>query len=226
MEINVIKIIFISNVLLNKDIPKFRGYLSNKYPQYNLIHNHLENGKVRYSYPLIQFKTIEKHPALIGINNGVEILQKVFPSLTELKIANKKQIVFEKEISFKKIKFGISDNIINYNIISPWLTFNQKNYLVYKEILINSKNQIEKKQKVDVLLSKILIGNILSISKSLNYKVEEKIYLDFKLKKVFTKLKGVKMIGFKGTFRTNFLLPEYFGIGKSVSRGFGIIKQL
>jgi len=32
-------------------------------------------------------------------------------------------------------------------------------------------------------------------------------------------------MGFKGTFSVNFELPDYIGLGKSVSRGFGTVKQ-
>jgi hypothetical protein len=36
----------------------------------------------------------------------------------------------------------------------------------------------------------------------------------------------VGMTGFKGTFSVNFELPDYIGLGKSASRGFGaIIKE-
>jgi CRISPR/Cas system CMR-associated protein Cmr1 (group 7 of RAMP superfamily) len=31
------------------------------------------------------------------------------------------------------------------------------------------------------------------------------------------------MLGFLGTFSVNFEIPDYWGIGKSVSRGFGTI---
>jgi hypothetical protein len=34
------------------------------------------------------------------------------------------------------------------------------------------------------------------------------------------------MKGFKGTFAVNFELPDYIGLGKSVSRGFGTIKRV
>ena len=40
------------------------------------------------------------------------------------------------------------------------------------------------------------------------------------------RLKGVRMVGFKGTFAVNFELPDYIGLGKSVSRGFGTIKRV
>jgi hypothetical protein len=42
-------------------------------------------------------------------------------------------------------------------------------------------------------------------------------------KKVYSK--GIPLIGFEGMFQTNFNLPDYFGIGKSVSRGFGTVRK-
>jgi hypothetical protein len=33
------------------------------------------------------------------------------------------------------------------------------------------------------------------------------------------------MLGFLGTFSMNFEIPDYWGIGKSVSRGFGTVKN-
>ncbi|MBU4492692.1 MAG: CRISPR-associated endonuclease Cas6, partial [Euryarchaeota archaeon] len=37
--------------------------------------------------------------------------------------------------------------------------------------------------------------------------------------------KGIPLIGFNGEFQINFMIPEYFGIGKSVSRGFGVARR-
>ena len=41
-----------------------------------------------------------------------------------------------------------------------------------------------------------------------------------------TSLKGTPMLGFLGTFSVNFEIPDYWAIGKSVSRGFGTIKRV
>ena len=38
-------------------------------------------------------------------------------------------------------------------------------------------------------------------------------------------LKGVRRVGFKGTSAVNFELPDYIGLGKSESRGFGTDKK-
>ena len=77
------------------------------------------------------------------------------------------------------------------------------------------------------LLKKILIGNILSMSKSLGFIVEQEIKLksiNLREKKVF--LKGNPMLGFLGAFSVNFEIPDYWGIGKSVSRGFGAVRRV
>ena len=76
------------------------------------------------------------------------------------------------------------------------------------------------------MLESVLIGNIISMSKSLGYTVPEPIKANIKnMKEVQTKLKGTPMLGFLGTFSVNFEIPDYWGIGKSVSRGFGTIKK-
>ena len=76
-------------------------------------------------------------------------------------------------------------------------------------------------------MEKILIGNLISISKSLGYTVPEPIHVTIhNLKEVKTSLKRTPMLGFLGTFSVNFEIPDYWGIGKSVSRGFGTVLKV
>ena len=77
------------------------------------------------------------------------------------------------------------------------------------------------------MLERILVGNIISMSKGLGYTVPRKIEANiFDLRETHTKLKGTPILGFKGTFSVNFEIPDYWGIGKSVSRGFGTVKRV
>ena len=69
------------------------------------------------------------------------------------------------------------------------------------------------------MLVKILIGNIISMSKGLGYTVPEPVKAEIhRLKETQTALKGTSMLGFIGTLSANFEIPDYWGIGKSVSR--------
>ena len=39
-------------------------------------------------------------------------------------------------------------------------------------------------------------------------------------------IKSIKHVGFVGEFKVNFNIPDYLGIGKNVSKGFGTIKKV
>ncbi len=214
--------LYFKNVNLNKSqIHKFRGYVGNVFAKYDLIHNHdPETGKNIYRYPLIQFKIIDDTPAIIALTEkAVEIFTEIFMKLDEIIIDDKRIPVNEKDLKIEETDFGFSDEILFYEFINPWISLNQKNFVAYK-----LKSEKEKND----LLKRILIGNILSMSKYLDLHLnkEQKIDVDLKVRQVQAILKGKKMIGFKGVFKTNFIIPDYVGLGKSVSRGFGTVKKI
>lgn len=70
-------------------------------------------------------------------------------------------------------------------------------------------------------------GDVISMLKGLGYTVPAPIKDNIhKIREVQTRLKGNPMFGFLGSFSVNFEIPDYWGIGKSVSRGFGTIKRV
>ena len=114
---------------------------------------------------------------------------------------------------------GITDYQNTYSFITPWLALNERNYQKYRGL----ETWAEKKE----LLEKILAGNVISMSKSLNYTVPEPIKVKINdHREILSSLKTIRMIGFLGTFSVNFDIPDHWGIGKSVSRGFGTVKRL
>ena len=94
------------------------------------------------------------------------------------------------------------------------MALNQNNFRKY----INSQSS----QRPE-LLKKILIGNLISVSKWLQYDVKDRIYAMVNVNPINVNFKNQKMIAFKGNFVCNFLIPDYLGLGKSVSRGFGTV---
>ncbi|MFW9970445.1 MAG: CRISPR-associated endonuclease Cas6 [Candidatus Odinarchaeota archaeon] len=107
--------------------------------------------------------------------------------------------------------------MISYKFKSPWLALNKENYIKYKNSSITERRE---------LLKKILIGNILSMAKHLEYNIPDTVYADIELSAAKVLYKEIPMIGFKGVFEVNFLIPDYLGIGKAVSHGFGIVKRV
>lgn len=196
-----------------------RGFIGRQLKDHVAIHHHKKGGRLRYRYPFVQYRVIEGTPMVIGIADDAALVADIYESVTQLRLNGKSYEVFEKSILVEKVDYGISSGIIFYDFLSPWLALNEKNYEIYQRV----RNWEDKKK----LLEKILIGNIISMSKGLGYTVPEPIKASIgKLREVSTSLKGTPMLGFLGTFSINFEVPDYWGIGKSVSRGFGVVKRI
>jgi hypothetical protein len=213
--------LLLNNVYLKpSQIHKFRGFVGNAFKDHDLIHNHDEKGNPIYRYPLIQFKLIDKTPAIIAITDrAVSIFAEIFMKLDKIIIENTLMPVFEKDLKVEEVEFGYSDEIFMYEFASPWIGLNQKNFIKYNDAGREEKNE---------MLKRGMTGNILSMSKHLDcwLSKDQKIKIDHKLKEIKVNLKGKSMTAFNGIFKTNFCLPDYLGIGKSVSRGFGAVSRV
>jgi hypothetical protein len=207
---------FKTNFPVKESATKLRGCIAKHHRDIPQFHHH--NGrKFDYSHPLIQYRIIDGRPMVIGLREG-SILLQLIDNFSELKLGINTYQVLETQRETVPAKIGFHADQLSYSFLTPWLALNEKNYEQYQRLGTWAK----KKE----LLEKILIGNIISMSKSLGYTVPEPIKANIiKLKEVNTRLKGTPMLGFLGTFSVNFEIPDYWGIGKSVSRGFGTIKR-
>jgi len=198
------------------DTPKFRGYLSAKYKDYHIIHNHIEGDRFRYAYPSIQFKVLQQKPTIIGIGEGIDVLKKVFMDIMQININGNVYNIDEKSIQLKSLPFGMTNQPVQYKFLLPWMALNQNNHRKYVELPWNEKRKF---------LEKILRGNLLSLSKGFKYTIPDfdNIHVQTGLKAVTRKFKNNKMICLVGKFLTNFLIPDYLGIGKQAARGFGTV---
>ncbi len=202
---------------IKEDASKLRGFFARKFDSYLLLHNHLGNNKFLYQYPRIQYKTIDQVKVILGLAEGVDVLQSIYNQYDKITLDGNSYQIFTKEIILKEEDFGISTNNLKYKFLTPWFALNEENYRRYKNYNYS--------ERADQLKS-ILIRNIMAIAKTFQYFVESKIRVNTNLKETSIKFKGKDIIGFLGTFQVNFNLPDYIGLGKSVSRGFGTIKNL
>lgn len=201
--------------LKQRESAKLRGYIANKYDHF-LLHNHIGD-KVLFSYPKVQYKVIEGNPIIIGINEGAMLVVNIGLDNEEIIIDDLRIPIDSQEIIKKDVPIGDITDYKHYEFITPWLALNENNYKRYL-----TSNQIEREE----LLRKSLIGNILSMCKGLGYTVKQDLKCWLNVYECEVKFKNVLMIGFKGEFKINFNIPNYLGIGKSVSRGFGTVKEI
>lgn len=214
-----LKIMYVKypNIKIEKrNSAKIRGYFGNKFIENIEIHNHLDN-KFLYAYPKVQYKTLQNTPFIIAIENSIPTLHNAIMQTEQIVIDNIAYNCDDIQIQLETKLLNISNKINKYTFLNPWLCLNQKNYEKYKNL-----DEDEKK----IFLDKILIGNILSMCKGLNICVDNEIIVNTNVREVSSNFKNNKMVSFYGDFYTNFNIPNYFGIGKSVSRGFGMIKHI
>ena len=219
-KIRIIQVVF-ADEISGFEIPAFRGAIIEKAGKDSILfHNHFEENKFRYRYPLIQYKVINRKPCIICIEQGVDEIHKFFENkswsieisgrILEMKVERLNLNTFVMQVWNKMFAYGISN----------WLALNQENYLKYKDIE-NLSERIS-------FLESTLKANIISMAKGIDWTVDKNIELKI-MNLLDTRpvtLKGKKLLGFNLTFNTNVFLPNYLGLGKSVSVGYGTVKQL
>lgn len=217
-KVKYLVVTFTDVSMLPSDIPKLRGYFSAKFPESHLFHNHLPDQSYNYKAPSIQYRIINGHPALIGINEGIDLMKRVFLEVDSLVINGQEIKTYEREVSLREAEFGQSEDFFKYSFASPWMALNQENYHEYSEA-----NPVEQAN----ILRRILKNNLKTLSKAFDYWIPEvdKIQVDGWFKPLDVNFHNQRMHCFKGEFTVNFLIPEYLGLGKQSARGFGIVRM-
>lgn len=213
-----ITIVSFDQKISTKDLTGFRGAIASMHPDNALYYNH-ENNSVIYRYPLIQYKFIEGKASVVGIDEGADFLEKDFQygKTYHLNINGRE---YDFEVIDKKSIYYIPesyDQPCKYYFIKGWLPLNQENYNTY----INLESISDKIS----LLDKILSANILSLFTGFDYYSEKQSQANI-LEIVSSRAiqyKGNDMLSFDVRVKCNANLPEFCGIGKGSSRGFGIV---
>ena len=218
-EVLIGQIAFNDISLSQSDVHKLRGYIGSEFAEFDLIHNHDgERDAYFYRYPLVQFKVIRQTPILVAVTEpAINIFKEILFKTDKIIIGETVIPVYEKSFSIKTKKFGIANKPLKYRFITPWIGLNQQNYRKYENAAGEERSTI---------LTRSLIGNLLSMSKTLDYTVPEQITVTHDLRPVNVNLKGKTMLGFTGSFTINFYIPSLLGIGKSPSRGNGALERV
>lgn len=208
-----------SRELQPAEATQLRGFFGTAFAEEVLLHHHEAEGGLRYDYPRVQFKVLGRVACLIGNGEGGAVVERLWREVDQARIGNEELPVVESSLLRRRERFGESPQSLNYRFLSPWMGLNQVNYHRYCELSEEAARQ--------QLLARILVGNCLSLAKSFGYRVAIRLEADVsQLRETCARLKGVPMVTFRGTFRVNFHLPAWLGIGKSVSRGFGTVEPM
>jgi hypothetical protein len=218
-KIRLLTVVFDTEIA-GHEIPAFRGAVIEKVGGDNILfHNHLEGKQFLYKYPLIQYKRMGRKPALICIDYGVDEIHKFFEKKDwNLKISDRWLEMKIDKLQMNQFVMQVWDKTFNYSI-SNWIALNQENHIKYQELEAMTA-RIE-------FLERTLKANILSFAKGIDWTVDKEILLSIKdiRRTRSAKVKGKYLVGFDLDFTTNVFLPNFIGLGKSVSLGYGVVSQ-
>jgi len=217
-----IKTLFVQfdDALAAWQIPAFRGAIIEKVGRENsLFHQHDADAGLIYQYPMIQYKRIQQKPSLMCLGDGVDEIHKFFGLRNwDVTIGEVKHVLKIHRLDLNNITINIWEKQFHYSI-QNWLALNAENYKRY-QLLESLTERLQ-------LLERLLTGNILSFAKGIEWRIEKPIKMqrqELKGEKVI-RYKGVPLMAFDVIFSCNVFLPNYLGLGKSASHGFGIIRQ-
>jgi hypothetical protein len=203
------------------DIPKFRAAVIEKTKREStLFHNHIDDHSFIYRYPLIQYKVTDKKASMICLAEATDDIHYLLKQKKFDFRIGKETLDYEiDDVRLKYERIQTWDETFIYNIHN-WMALNQDNYREYQ----NLGSLIERMSFLEQLLEK----HIRIFMEAMG--AEEPVPLKVNLQEI----KGDKHIEYKDVFHLTFSLnftcnlsiPNYVGLGKGVSVGFGIVKQL
>lgn len=207
------------NELSAWETPAFRGAVIEKVGRENILFNHhVDDKQYLFRYPLIQYKSIQSHPAILCLGEGVEEIHKLFNKSTwEINLKGEKTDLVIDKLDLGNFTLNVWDKTYTYTLTN-WLALSEENFAKYK-LLQNNIDRIE-------MLEKILTGNILAFAKGVDWHIDKEIKLriDRIVKTKNLKYKDTHLLAFDINISTNVFLPNYIGLGKGASHGYGMMK--
>ena len=202
------------------EIPFLRGAVIASMPRdASLFHGHDGEG-LRYAYPLIQYKSIQRKAALFSLGEGTEALWDYFRNCTpQVRLGNRRAVLTVEHIEAAETDVEVTETMESYRV-EHWLPFNEDNFARYE----SEESLVARVQ----MLERILTGNILSMLKGLGIRTERQIELQIVAveRKGMERYKSVGLMSFDITFRCNVVMPAHIGLGRHVSTGFGTVSRL
>jgi hypothetical protein len=198
-------------------VSQLRGGILNAFPS-NEFHQHDSKGGFIYRYPRIQYQWRNNRGVIIGWMEAADkVLQLPWLDLS-ISVNGITLSVMDVFLNPAKIEFGTSERLCHYQLSTPVLLFNQKNFSNYKKLNFTEKLYEE---------NRLLQAQILTALRGLDVDFTNRLYATFTVKKAVPCVyKGQQLSGIQGRFATNAILPNNFAIGHAVSHGFGWISPL
>tara|TARA_B100000214_G_scaffold284644_1_gene214182 strand:- start:4143 stop:5231 length:1089 start_codon:yes stop_codon:yes gene_type:complete len=204
-----------TNKPVRKTPYQVKGVFMRQYPDEPIIPMLDGSYRDRFLYPRVQVKILNEQIYIIGVHEGVESVLSICEKIESLDFGNITFEIQDCDIDSSTQQFIPSSRLVRYRFITPWVALNHMTGGKYK-FLTN--------QEKPSYLNKLIGQNIIFLASEVGINLEDNIYTKVKVSSLFPKpIDENKWGAFMGEFKTNFILPNYIGLGNGITRGFGTI---
>jgi hypothetical protein len=196
-------------------IDRLRSFLNRELLEYTATR--ADRGGFIHRYPAVQCKMLKTGLVAVGIAQGAGLLRMladrpaIAPGPDACRITARDPVVREEP-------FEIMPRPATYEFQTAWLALNQQNQKKFYDL--------KGKPERDAFMQKLLAGHLATLAKSLDYAPPAPISCEPKVRFERERIDRENVIVFYGRFRTNLAIPDYLGIGQSLSKGYGTVRRL
>ncbi|MEE8478522.1 MAG: CRISPR-associated endonuclease Cas6 [Candidatus Neomarinimicrobiota bacterium] len=212
----------VARLITDKPVKKtayqVKGVFMKQYPNSPVIP--MLDGRYRdkFLYPRVQVKILNEQIYLVGIKDGADPVLEMIKDFELLNFGNITFNISDVDIEESIDPFKHVDQLLRYRFVSPWVALSKNTQNRYK--FLKNKDRT-------AFLNRLLGQNIVFIAREMGVDLNDKVYTKLKLNSLFPKPVYENNWGsFSGEFQTNFVLPNYIGLGNGITRGYGAIHGL
>jgi hypothetical protein len=194
-----------------------RTFLNKNLAEYSALHKEDAAGSL-HRYPVLQCKQVKGDLMAIGISQGAGCLRELTHDKATLGAGESACRITSRDPAVRSELFGITETPGTYEFQTPWLALNQQHAKKFYDL--NGKPQR------DAFMHTLLTTQLNTLAKSLDYEMTSPVSCEAKVRFKRERIERENVMVFLGKFRTNLHIPDYLGIGRSVSQGYGTIKRI
>jgi hypothetical protein len=209
---------FITDKPVKKTAYQVKGVFMKHYSKSSVIPMLDGTYRDKYLYPRVQVKILNEQIYVVGIKEGANAVRELSKEAKKLNFGNITFEVVDTDVETTENRFQHIDKLLRYRFVSPWVALGNTTQNRYK--FLKNKDRI-------AFLNKLLGQNIVFLGREMEIDLNEKVYTKIRLNSLLPKPVDEDNWGaFSGEFQTNFVLPDYIGIGNGITRGYGAIHGL
>lgn len=202
---------------LRFSVRDLRSFLNEKVAEYSVLHKD-DSSAFIHRYPALLCRQINNGIIVIGISQGADCLYGLTRDRKMLGSGDSICRITTCDPAIRPEPFGSTSRIRTYEFLTPWLALNQQ----YAKKFYTLNGKAER----DAFMQKLLATHLQTLAKSLDCNPSEPIICTPCVRFKRERIDRENVIVFKGKFQTNLHIPDYLGIGRLVSQGYGTIREI